>query len=81
MVAYNICYVNAQQMQSFINISLLIHIDDIAHIKDMILKKDFDIIFSEFSQSDDGKLTPIYNKLNGKHSYADIQLVRLFLSL
>jgi hypothetical protein len=55
-----------------------IHTNDIAHIKDMISKKDFDIIFSALRQSDHGQLKSIYHQLDGQYSYADIQLVRLF---
>ncbi|MBY0544111.1 MAG: helix-turn-helix domain-containing protein, partial [Gammaproteobacteria bacterium] len=52
---------------------------DIEHLKDNLLKKDFDIIFDEFKKSDDGKLKSIYDQLNGKYSYANIQIVRLFV--
>lgn len=52
---------------------------DIAHLKDNFQKKDFDIIFNEFKKSEDGKLKPIYDLLDGKYSYENIQIVRLFV--
>jgi ATP-dependent DNA helicase PIF1 len=56
-------------------------IDDplIEKLKKMISENDFDIIFSEFKKSEDGKLKPIYEKFDGKYSYAHLQLVRLFV--
>lgn len=53
----------------------------IAHLKNHLPKDDFDIIFSELQKSEDGKLTPIYDKFNGKYSYSNIQIVRLFAKL
>jgi ATP-dependent DNA helicase PIF1 len=52
----------------------------IEHLKGALPKKDFDVIFAELEKSEDGKLTPLYNKFEGKYSYASIQLVRLFVS-
>ena len=52
----------------------------LSYLKDKLPKKDFDIIFSELKKSEDGKLQPIYDKLEGKYSYANIQLVRLFIN-
>lgn len=49
------------------------------HLKDILQKSDFDIIFSELKQSKDGKLKPIYERFKGKYSYNDIQIVRLFV--
>lgn len=49
------------------------------NVKDALPKNDFDVIFAEFKKSDDGKLKPIYDKFEGKYSYASIQLVRLFV--
>lgn len=54
-------------------------ISSITHLKDALPKQDFDVIFSELEKSADGKLKPLYDKFEGKYSYACIQLVRLFL--
>ncbi len=53
---------------------------DIEGLKKMIAETDFHIILSEFNQSEDGKLKPIYEKFEGKYSYTDIRIVRLFLN-
>ena len=53
----------------------------LANLKDTILKNDFDIIFAELEKSEDGKLTPVYDKFKGEYSYACIQMVRLFVKL
>lgn len=50
-------------------------------LKDSFPKKDFDMILTELEKSEDGKLKPVYDKFEGKYSYADIQLVRLFVDL
>jgi hypothetical protein len=52
---------------------------DICHLKTALPEKDFDIILTELKKSEDGKLTPIYEKYKGEYSYAHIQLVRLFV--
>jgi len=49
------------------------------NLKATLPTNDFDIIFAEFNQSEDGKLKPIYDKFEGKYSYDWIQLVRLFV--
>lgn len=49
------------------------------NLKDALPKKDFDIIFAELENSEDGKLKPLYDKFEGKYSYANIQFVRLFV--
>jgi ATP-dependent DNA helicase PIF1 len=49
-----------------------------ANLKSSIPKDDFDVICAELEQSEDGKIKPIYDKFDGKYSYAKIQLVRLF---
>ncbi len=51
----------------------------IENLKTAISQNDFDIIFAELEQSADGKLQPVYDKFQGKYSYASIQIVRLFL--
>jgi uncharacterized protein YpbB len=53
--------------------------DVIENLKEMIPKEDFKLILAEFKKSEDGKLTPIYDKFSGKYSYNWIQLVRLFV--
>jgi ATP-dependent DNA helicase PIF1 len=54
---------------------------DIAYLKNALQPADFTAISSEFQKSEDGKLTPVYQKLGGKYPYEDLQLVRLFLAL
>jgi len=51
----------------------------IENLKGMISESDFDIIFAEVAKSEDGKIKPIYEKFDGKYSYANIQIVRLFV--
>lgn len=57
-------------------------IDDasMACLKNRLPSNDFDIIFSELNQSEDGWLKPIYEKFEGKYSYGDIKLARLFVT-
>ncbi len=42
-------------------------------------KKIFNEIKKTFTEFEDNKLTPVYKKLDGKYSYEDLRLVRLFL--
>lgn len=51
----------------------------LSHLKESFPKKDFDLILAELENSEDGKLKPIYDKFQGKYSYVNIQVVRLFL--
>jgi ATP-dependent DNA helicase PIF1 len=57
----------------------LIDMAEMSHLKDMLSEEDFDIIFAELQVSEDGKLKPLYDKFDGKYSYASLQLVRLFV--
>lgn len=50
-------------------------------IKENIPKEEFDDIFPELKKSEDGKLRPIYEKFDGKYSYASIHIVRLLLEI
>ena len=50
-----------------------------ANLKNSISKNDFDSMFSELEKSGDGKLKPVYDKFEGKYSYAFIKIVRLFV--
>lgn len=52
---------------------------DIVHLKSTLAEKDFAILLEEIKKSEDGRLTPIYDKYKGEYSYANIQLVRLFV--
>jgi len=52
-----------------------------AGLKKKLPETDFDIILSELKKSEDGKLKPIYEKFEGKYSYLDIKIVRLFFLL
>jgi hypothetical protein len=49
------------------------------NIKDKIAEEDFSLIFHELDKSQDGKIKPIYEKLDRKYSFQDIQIVRLFI--
>lgn len=51
------------------------------HLKSAIPQNDFEIIFAELEKSEDGSLTSIYDKFQGKYSYAWIKIVRLFVGL
>ncbi len=42
-------------------------------------ERDFDKISEAFSKAKDEKLTPIFNALDGKYSYEELRLTRLFL--
>lgn len=53
---------------------------DLTYLKSSFQENDFEAIFSEFNKSEDGKLKPIYEKFEGKYSYDDIKLVRLFVN-
>lgn len=50
------------------------------YLKTVLTHEDFDNIFAELNLSDDGRLTPIYDKFEGKYSYELIRLVRLFVN-
>lgn len=50
------------------------------YLKDRLPSNDFEIILSELKKSEDGRLKPIYEKFEGKYSYTDIKLARLFIS-
>ena len=52
---------------------------DFAHLKNNIPESDFDTLFAELNVSEDGRLTPVYDKFAGKYSYEHIRLVRLFV--
>lgn len=53
--------------------------DHLHHIRNLLAKDDFDAIFAELNLSQDGRLTPVYNKFCGKYTYETIRLVRLFV--
>src|SRR3989344_1601729 len=50
---------------------------DISYLKKDI--SDFEKIFAVFQKSPDGKLTPIFEKFDGTHSFDTLKLVRLFI--
>lgn len=52
---------------------------DLLPLKNRMSEQDFETIFSALKQSEDGKLRPIYEKFEGKYSYENIHIVRLFL--
>ena len=52
---------------------------DIDYLKDELAENDFAAILAELNLSDNGWLTPIYEKFEGKYSYENIRLVRLFV--
>ncbi len=51
-----------------------------AYLKQTIPETDFDIIGSALKGSEDGRLKPIHEKFEGKYSYTDIKMVRLFIN-
>ncbi|HEV2613991.1 MAG TPA: AAA family ATPase [Gammaproteobacteria bacterium] len=51
----------------------------LSYLKNSLPQNDFDLIFTELKLSEDGRLKPIYDKFEGKYSYINIRLVRLFL--
>ncbi len=50
---------------------------DIEHLKPK--GKDFENIKAVFVEFDDGKLSPVFEKFDGKHSFETLRVVRLFL--
>ena len=52
---------------------------DIEHLRPP--KKDFEAIAAAFLKSKDGRLSPVYEFLDGKYSYTDIRMARLFIDL
>jgi len=63
------------------SLKILNNSEDITHLKGKISDFDFNSIFCELNASEDGKVTTIFQKFEGKYSYADIKYVRLFLHL
>ncbi len=57
----------------------LISNSELSCLRTTIRQEEFDEIFSALSASEDGKLAPIYNQFDGKYSYENIRLVRLFI--
>jgi ATP-dependent DNA helicase PIF1 len=54
--------------------------EEILYLKDSLASDDFNLIlFALKRSSEDGKMKPIYEEFEGKYTYTDIQLVRLFL--
>lgn len=49
-------------------------------LRNRLPENDFDTIFSELNKSEDGRLKSVYEKFEGKYSYGDIKLVRLFVT-
>lgn len=54
--------------------------DYIASLKNRLPANDFAVIVTELNKSEDGKLKPIYEKFEGKYSYGDLKLARLFVN-
>jgi hypothetical protein len=52
---------------------------DIRHLREGISDEDFEAIFSALSESEDGKLRPVWEKLGSKFAFDTIRLVRLFV--
>jgi hypothetical protein len=50
---------------------------DLSHLRETI--GDFDSILAVWAQSEDGRLGPVFERLDGKHSHNTLRLVRLFL--
>jgi len=49
-------------------------------LKNYFSKEAYDDIFAELILSDDGRISPIFDKFSGKYSYASIRLVRLIMT-
>lgn len=59
-----------------------LHLIDKQHLKQlkcMLVQEDFDMIFAALKRSEDGKLTSIFEQFDGKYTYEDIRMVRLFV--
>lgn len=52
---------------------------DISYLRKALPPDDFGVILRELQKSDDGKLSPVHQRLGGRYSYEDLQLVRLFI--
>ncbi len=52
---------------------------ELAHLRDNIPSKAFEVIADAFKKSEDGKLKPIFEAFQGKYSYDDIHVVRLLI--
>jgi len=50
----------------------------IDHLRVTIPEQEFNEILAEFKRSEDGKLTPIYQKFAGKYEFETLRIVRLF---
>ena len=53
----------------------------LAHLKHCLPQEDFDLVYKTLAESEDGKLKTVYDALEGKYTYPDIQLVRLFVNV
>lgn len=53
---------------------------NIEFLKHRIPIADFDIISAELNKSEDGKQKPIYEKFEGKYTYIDLRIARLFVN-
>src|SRR5262249_4561691 len=52
---------------------------DLHYLKEALADDDFENIFSALKDSENGWLTPVYQTFEGKYSYEDIRLVRVFV--
>ncbi len=57
-----------------------ITLNDISYLKETLTEADFANIMEEFKNSSDGKLRPIYDKFEGRHSFETLHIVRLFVN-
>lgn len=57
-----------------------INLLDISCLKKRIATADFDLIFKALVKSEDGQLKALYDAFNGKYSYLDLKIVRLFVN-
>jgi len=51
---------------------------NIDHLKSTVSTEAFDEISKKFRESEDGRLRPIFEALDGTYSYETLKLVRLF---
>lgn len=80
----------AEQRELSVN-TIIKHIERLADLKQLdselldalkvqIPDADFERIMAELRHSEEGRLKPIYEKWEGRYSYADLRIVRLFLT-
>jgi ATP-dependent DNA helicase PIF1 len=52
---------------------------DLEYLKSAFTSEDFSVLLETFQQSPDGRLTPIFEKFQGRFSYDQLKILRLFV--